>query len=66
MARQVGVLEAHDLPSKANYGGMDVSQAQEAKQLRNEDARLRKLIADPSLDKDALRCVIENRWNSRS
>jgi putative transposase len=33
---------------------MDVSQAQEAKQLRNEDARLRKLIADPSLDKDAL------------
>jgi hypothetical protein len=45
---------------------MDVSQAQEAKQLRNEDARLRKLIADLSLDKDAPRWVIENRWNSRS
>jgi len=45
---------------------MDVSQAQEAKQLRNEDARLRKLIADLSLDKDALQWVIENRWNSRS
>ena len=45
---------------------MDVSQAQEAKQLRNEDARLRKLIADLSLGKDALQWVIENRWNSRS
>jgi len=45
---------------------MDVSQAQEAKQLRNEDPRLRELIADLSLDKDALRWVIENRWNSRS
>ena len=43
---------------KAKYGGMDVSQAQEAKQLRDENTRLRKLVADLSLDKDALQWVI--------
>jgi putative transposase len=35
---------------------MDVSQAQEAKQLRDENTKLRKLVADLSLDKEALQC----------
>ena len=37
---------------------MDVSEAQEAKQLRDENVRLKKLMADLSLDKDALQSVI--------
>jgi Transposase len=50
---------------KAKYGGMDVSQAQEAKQLREENNRLRKLVADLSLDKEALQSVIrKNGWSS--
>jgi putative transposase len=45
--------------------GMDVSQAQEAKQLRDENTRLRKLVADLSLDKDMLQAVIaKNGWGS--
>ena len=43
---------------KAKYGGMDVSEAQEVKQLREENARLKKLVADLSLDKDMLKSVI--------
>jgi putative transposase len=43
---------------KAKYGGMDVSEAQEVKQLREENARLKKLVADLSLDKDMLQSVI--------
>jgi len=50
---------------KAKYGGMEVSEAQEAKQLRDENARLKKLVADLSLDKDALQSVIrKNGWSS--
>jgi len=50
---------------KAKYGGMDVSQAQEAKQLRDENMKLRKLVADLSLDKEALQSVIrKNGWSS--
>ena len=50
---------------KVKYGGMDVSEAQEAKQLRDENTRPRKLVADLSLDKEALQSVIrKSRWSS--
>jgi putative transposase len=67
VAREVGVSKHTIYAWKAKYGGMDVSEAQEAKQLRDENARLRKLVADLSLDKDALQSVIrKNRWSSQS
>ena len=67
VAREVGVSKHTLYAWKAKYGGMDVSQAQEVKQLRDENARLNKLVADLSLDKDALQWVIEkNGWSSRS
>lgn len=43
---------------KAKYGGMDVSEAQEVRQLREENARLKRLVADLTLDKNALQSVI--------
>jgi putative transposase len=50
---------------KAKYGGMTVSEAQEAKQLREENARLKKMLADVMLDKDMLQSVIrKNGWGS--
>ena len=52
------------LPWKAKYGGLEVSEAQELKQLREENTRLKKLVADLSLDKDMLQSVI--RKNSLS
>jgi hypothetical protein len=38
---------------------MDVSQAQQAKRMRHENARLRKPVADLRPDKEALQSVIE-------
>ena len=65
VAREVGVSKYTIYAWKAKYGGMDVSQAQEAKQLRDENTRLRKLVADLSLDKDMLQAVIaKNGWGS--
>jgi len=65
VAREVGVSKHTLYAWKAKYGGMDVSQAQEAKQLRDENTRLRKLVADLSLDKEALQSVIrKNGWSS--
>jgi putative transposase len=67
VAREVGVSKHTMYAWKAKYGGMDVSEAQEAKQLREENARLKKLVADLSLDKDALQSVIrKNGWSSPS
>ena len=58
VAREVGVSKHTIYAWKSKYGGMDVSEAQEVKQLREENSRLKKLVADLSLDKDMLQSVI--------
>lgn len=66
LGREIGVT-AHTIYAwKAKYGGMDVSEAQEAKQLRDENNRLKRLVADLSLDKEMLKSVIsKNGWSSQ-
>jgi putative transposase len=45
---------------------MDVTEAQEARLLRDENTKLRKLVTDLSLDKDALQSGIrKNGWGSQ-
>jgi putative transposase len=58
VAREQGVSKHTIYAWKSKYGGMDVSEAQEVKQLREENGRLKKLVADLSLDKDVLQSVI--------
>jgi putative transposase len=58
VAREQGVSKHTIYGWKAKYGGLDMSEAQEVKQLREENARLKKLVADLSLDKDMLQSVI--------
>ena len=58
VARECGVSKHTIYAWKSKYGGMDVNEAQEVKQLREENARLKKLVADLSLDKDMLQSVI--------
>ena len=58
VARALGVSKHAIYAWRSKYGGMDVNEAQEVKQLREENARLKKLIADLSLDKDMLQSVI--------
>ena len=67
LARECGVSKHTIYAWKSKYGGMEVSEAQEVKQLREENGRLKKLVADLSLDKDALQSVIrKNGWSSQS
>jgi putative transposase len=66
VGREYGVSKHTIYTWKAKYGGMDVSEAQEAKQLRDENNRLKKLVAELSLDKEMLKSVIsKNGWNSQ-
>ena len=65
VARQYGVSKHTIYAWRAKYGGIDVSEAQEVKQLREENARLKRLVADLTLDKDALQSVVrKNGWSS--
>jgi putative transposase len=56
-----GGVETHDsTPGKRSTAGW-TSEAEEVKQLRDEDTRLRKPVADLSLDKEALQSVIRKK-----
>src|SRR5437773_10559202 len=65
VAREVGVSKHTIYAWKAKYGGMDVSEAQEARQLRDENTRLKKLVVDLSLDKEMLKAVIPKTGGAR-
>ena len=64
VAREVGVSTHTIYAWKQKYGGMDVAEAQELKALRDENSRLKKLVADLPLDKDALQFVIKKNGYS--
>ena len=62
LARKHGVSEATLYNWKAKYGGMDVSEARRLRQLEDENARLKKLLAEQMLDAAALRELLAKKW----
>jgi len=66
LAREHGISEATIYNWKAKYGGLEVNEAQRLRQLEEENRRLKHLVADLSLDKEALKAVIsKNGWSSQ-
>lgn len=64
LAREIGVSEATIYTWKSKYGGMEVKEAQRLKGLEDENRRLKQLVADLSLDKEALKgIVLKNGWS---
>ena len=53
--RKIGVSENTYYKWRKEYGGMRINQAKRLKELEKENARLKKLVADLSLDNDILR-----------
>ena len=47
---------------KGKYGGMEVSEAKRIKALEDENARLKKLLAEQMLDAAALRELLAKKW----
>jgi putative transposase len=58
VARENGVSKHTIYAWKAKYGGLEVNEAQRLKQLEDENGRLKKLVADLSLDREMLKAVI--------
>jgi putative transposase len=61
LARELGVSEATLYAWKSKYGGLEVSDGRRLRDLEQENARLKKLVAELSLDKDALHTVIRKK-----
>ena len=61
-ARQIGVTEQTYYRWRKQYGGMNSSDAKRLKELEKENARLKKLVADLSLDNEILKDVAEGKF----
>ncbi|VVE22774.1 transposase [Pandoraea horticolens] len=63
--RQVGISEQTFYRWKKQYAGMQSDQVRELKQLQEENARLKKLVADQALDIQVLKEIgAKNVWSA--
>src|SRR4051794_24585806 len=65
LARKHGVSEATLYNWKAKFGGMDGSEAKRLRQLEDENAKLKKLLAEQMLDAAALRELLSKNGRAR-
>jgi putative transposase len=62
LCRQHGISEQSFYRWKKRYGGMLPAEARELKQLRDENSKLKRLVADLSLDKVMLQDVLSKKF----
>jgi putative transposase len=62
VCRRHGVSSTTFYKWKAKYGGLDVSDARRLRTLEDENARLKRLLADAMLDNAILRDVAGKKW----
>ena len=60
--RQIGVSEQTYYRWRKKYGGMNTSEARKMKELEKENARLKKLVVDLSLDNALLKDLNSKNW----
>src|SRR4028118_1037759 len=63
LTRRVGISEQTFYRWKKQYAGLETDQVRELKQLQDENVRLKKLVAELSLDKAILQDVATKNWN---
>lgn len=61
MCRQIGISEATFYTWKKKYADLGVSELRKLKQLEDENARLRRIVADLTLDKQILQEVVKRK-----
>lgn len=62
LCREHGITETTYYRWKRKYGGLQVSEAKRLRQLEEENRKLKKLVADLSLDKQTLQDLLSRKW----
>ena len=62
VCRRHGVSSATFYKWKAKFGGLDVSEARRLNALEDENARLKRMLADAMLDNVALKDLLGKKW----
>lgn len=61
VGRELGVSKHTVYAWKAKYGGMSVGEAQRLRQLEEENGRLKRLVADLSMDRQILQEIVSKK-----
>ena len=62
LCRSHGISEQTYYRWTAKYGGMELSEMQRLKQLEDENRRLKQIVAEQTLDIQALKAVVAKKW----
>ena len=62
ICRQHGISSGTYDKWKAKYGGLEVSEARRLRQLEDENRRLKQIVADLTLDNQALKTVLAKKY----
>ena len=62
VCRKLGVSEQTCYRWKKKFAGLDTSDVRELRQLREENKKLKQLVAELSLDKTILREALKKKW----
>lgn len=62
VCRKMGISEATFYNWKKKYGGLGVSELRRLNQLEDENGRLKRMVADLSLDKQMLQDVLSKKF----
>lgn len=62
VCRKHGISDATYYKWKAKYGGLEVSEARRLRQLEDENRRLKHIVADLTLDNQALQTVLAKKF----
>jgi putative transposase len=62
LCRRLGVSDVTFYRWKAKYGGLEVSDAKRLRALEEENRRLKQIVAEQTLDIQALKAVLSKKW----
>ena len=62
LARAHGITETTFYRWKAKYGGLPISEAKRLRGLEDENRRLKHVVADLTLDNQALKGLLAKKW----
>jgi putative transposase len=62
LCRQHGISEQTFYRWKSKYGGLQVNEVKRLKRLEEENARLKRLVAEQALDNQALKELLRKNW----
>ena len=62
ICRELGIAQQTFYRWRSKYGGMDVSEAKRLRGLEEENVRLKRIVANQTLELDAMRDVLSKKW----